>query len=241
MNKCKHKKYKWIPFSCSVICEKCGAEGSCSVSQDSTNNYVIELNDDPKWIIAKDNMNKEKKSQDYMRECLKPSKEETEYEARERIGAEPFDKLENDKSIDDIIEEFEKEFSVKGLPEQIQTSYNAVIKEEGVFLRQSLSDYRDSLYTEWKKINFDDVPMGVSQWQNYGHKFGYWEFFEKKIFEGTEKQVRDSMCDYWYEKGKEDLKKEILENTPQNIEIELDIFIGFDRANKEWRKIIQEI
>ena len=24
-------------------------------------------------------------------------------------------------------------------------------------------------------------PMGVSQWREYGKKYGYWDYFEKKI------------------------------------------------------------
>ena len=29
--------------------------------------------------------------------------------------------------------------------------------------------------------------MGVSQWRNHGKKYGYWEYFEKKVVEMVEK------------------------------------------------------
>lgn len=55
-DECKHLKYHWIPFSCSVVCDKCGAEGSCSVSQNpETGMYEIVLNENPEWITKEDN------------------------------------------------------------------------------------------------------------------------------------------------------------------------------------------
>lgn len=33
-----------------------------------------------------------------------------------------------------------------------------------------------------------DTPMGVSQWRDYGKKYGYWEFFERQINQAAGKQ-----------------------------------------------------
>jgi hypothetical protein len=33
--------------------------------------------------------------------------------------------------------------------------------------------------------DFPSVPMGVSQWREYGKKYGYWEYFEKETNKPT--------------------------------------------------------
>jgi len=40
---------------------------------------------------------------------------------------------------------------------------------------------------QWEK-ELLEIPMGVSQWKNYGKKFGYWEYFEKDFISKKELQ-----------------------------------------------------
>lgn len=49
------------------------------------------------------------------------------------------------------------------------------------------ADVFENLRDSYQQNIDSDIPMGVSQWKEYGIKYGYWEYFKKSIVEQVEK------------------------------------------------------
>lgn len=74
------------------------------------------------------------------------------------------------------------------------------------WLRSTLTNYRNEVLSEQN-------PMGVSQWKEYGQKFGYWKYFED--------EARNAVLD------------EVIENLPKEIEKKEQWRIKIE-DNREW-------
>jgi len=76
--------------------------------------------------------------------------------------------------------------------------FDDVLKFIKNFIKQALKQQKkgleklhlQALEEEYEKGKQNKAPMGVSQWKEYGKKYKYWEFFEKKqkeeFMEGVE-------------------------------------------------------
>lgn len=49
------------------------------------------------------------------------------------------------------------------------------------FIRQTREEALEQGIERGRKINLEEIPMGVSQWRNHGKIFHYWDFWEKRI------------------------------------------------------------
>ena len=79
--------------------------------------------------------------------------------------------------------------------------------------------FKEILSSQKQKMR--DTPMGVSQWREYGKKFGYWEFFTKEL--------------------KEELLSKLPKEKTGNILVSLPYAVAFDKALSEVVKIIKEL
>lgn len=86
-----------------------------------------------------------------------------------------------------------------------------------------------------EKEKWENMPMGVSQWREYGKKFGYWEFFTKDFKERILEAMPKSMA-YFI--------PQIITNNKLNPKEVLPETLGafsYNQALQEVAKIIKEI
>ncbi len=60
-------------------------------------------------------------------------------------------------------------------------------------------------------------PMGVSQWEEYGRKYGYWSYFEKKRILGI--PAREQLLEM-HEQGRQATLTELMEKMPPAVDLD---------------------
>jgi hypothetical protein len=88
------------------------------------------------------------------------------------------------KCYQDWEEEFEKvTCSLKKKSDQYCALCDMCKHDIKDFIRLEIEKARIIYYDKGRE---NKAPMGVSQWQQHGEKYGYWEFFEKKVLDKIE-------------------------------------------------------
>lgn len=72
-----------------------------------------------------------------------------------------------------------------------------------------------------KLTQLQEVPMGVSQWKEYGQKYGYWDFFKEEVLEEKIKLPEEIKID---------------KNNLKNIDY-VTYLIGFNQCLEEIKKL----
>lgn len=102
-------------------------------------------------------------------------------------------------TLKSLMEEFDEKFIDKEgdfpySPENLKSFITKAFKAGQQFKEKDCSDalkQMNEAYSEAKKEFELSAPMGLSQWQKHGRKFGYWEYFKKEARkEGAEEMSK---------------------------------------------------
>ena len=67
----------------------------------------------------------------------------------------------------------------KGQSKRFDEKFDKAVPRYTVYEKEEIKQHLANELTLQEKVK--KAPMGVSQWRNHGKKWGYWEYFEKKI------------------------------------------------------------
>ena len=81
----------------------------------------------------------------------------------------------NEYLINDTVK-YKSSMTTEDLINVMTRELTRVIPRPKSLVRKLLNDFRNHIIVETK-----ESPMGISQWKEYGKKYGYWSYFEGEV------------------------------------------------------------